>query len=53
MKYDLQNIRDKFFEALNPSNKYTIEDFNHEYENANHTLTSASAYMLTVNFINK
>lgn len=53
MNYDLKNMRDKFFEALSPSSKYSIEDFNNEYDNVNHTLTPASDYMLSVKFMNK
>lgn len=53
MNYDLKDMRDKFFEALSPSSKYSIEDFNNEHENANHTLTPASDYMLSVKFMNK
>tara|TARA_B100001287_G_C22426332_1_gene409258 strand:+ start:91 stop:681 length:591 start_codon:yes stop_codon:yes gene_type:complete len=53
MKYNLNEIREKFFEALAPSNKYTIEDFNNEYQNVNHTLTTSSDYKLQIKFLNK
>jgi len=53
MKYDLKDMRDKFFEALSTSSEYTIEDFNKEYDNVNHTLETTSDYKLSVKFMNK
>lgn len=53
MSYNLEDMRDKFFDALSSSNNYSIEDFNAEFYNTNHTLSSASDYKLKINFLNK
>jgi len=53
MDYNLEDMRNKFFDALSSSNDYSVEDFNNEFYNTNHTLTSSVDYKLKIKFLNK
>jgi dUTP pyrophosphatase len=55
MDYNLDKIRGKLFEAIDPENNYTIEQFNEEFGNVSHTLEVGNEGFnkLDVKIINK
>lgn len=53
MKIDADKIREKLFEAIDPEKPYTLEEFNEEYSNVNHTAQPYEIPKIEVKIINK
>ena len=53
MNYNIDEIREKFFKAMNGNNDYSIKDFDAEFKNANHTEQPINIPKIGVKLINK
>jgi len=53
MKIDVDKIREKLFEAIDPNNPYSLDEFNEEYTNVSHTAGVIETPKIPVKFINK
>lgn len=54
MKIDADKIREKLFEAIDPNNPYSLDEFNEEYTNVSHTFEATNAIpKISVKIINK
>ena len=53
MNIDADKIREKLFQAIDPSTDYTLEEFNKEFTNVSHTAGTFETPKIPVKFINK
>jgi dUTP pyrophosphatase len=55
MDYNIDEIRDKLFQAMDPNNEYTMEEFNDEYNNVSHTasVSDMDIFKFPIKFVNK
>tara|TARA_R110000851_G_scaffold67262_7_gene151991 strand:+ start:745 stop:1323 length:579 start_codon:yes stop_codon:yes gene_type:complete len=53
MDYNIDEIRKKFFKAIDGNNDYSIKDFDSEFKNANHTAQTIATPKIGVKLINK
>lgn len=55
MNYNIEEMREKLFLAMDPSNDYTMEDFDKEFSDVSHTayIDNADMFKFPVKFINK
>lgn len=55
MNYNIEEMQEKLFLAMDPSNDYTLEDFDKEFRNVSHTayVDNVNMFKFPVKFINK
>jgi dUTP pyrophosphatase len=57
MNFNADEAREKLFQAIDPKNPYSLDDFNEEFSNISHTARefnqNSERYKIDVNFVNK